>query len=448
MNKKKRHKSKGKLQSLVTLVLLILALLSEAVMLWSWFTILEPQLREKAEITARALAQSRIHVIADALVADTQQIHPEKVLKAMDAMMLITDPDTENPLILGIELEIDYDVVKAAPLSLDLTKGLLTGEDCFTTEIPIYSRKTKELLGIAKFHNSTEFYRHFISDVRSKLFFVSGIVILLFIMATFLLVFLFKKSRETEKVLQEQQAQLIHAGRISAMGEMATGIAHEINQPLAIIRIAADGLQNYFNRKNKDIDSMEAKAAAAIVSQVDRSVTIIQNMRSFVRRGPHGFDPIDLAEAFERAVSFFREQFRLHEINLNVSLDEQLPKVRINQQKFEQIVVNLLSNARYAVEEQEKISNKQYKKKISVHLFENKNKNEVIFEVRDNGIGMSNETRDRCLEPFYTTKGVGDGTGLGLSIIHTIIKELDSAILEIKSKEGQGSLFRIIMQSE
>ena len=241
---------------------------------------------------------------------------------------------------------------------------------------------------------------------------------------------------------------MIHAGRISAMGEMATGIAHEINQPLAIIRIAADGLKNYFNRKNEDIDSMEAKAAATIVSQVDRSVTIIQNMRSFVRRGPHGFEPIDLAEAFERAVSFFREQFRIHQIVLNIFLDEKLPKVRINQQKFEQIVVNLLSNARYAVEEQEKISTKHYEKKISVHLSENRNKNIVIFEVMDNGVGMNDEMRERCLEPFYTTKGVGDGTGLGLSIIHTIVKELNNAALEIESKEGQGSLFRIIMQSE
>jgi signal transduction histidine kinase len=448
MNEKKGYKSKGKLQSLVTLVLLLLALMSEAVMLWSWFTILEPQLQEKAQITARALAQSRIHVIADALAAEGRQIHPEDVIKAMEAMMLITDPDTDNPLILGVELEVDYDVVKAAPVSLDLTKGLPTCQDCFATEIPIYSRDTKELLGIARFRNSTEFYRHFISDVRSKLFLVSGIVVLLFVMATFLLIFLFKKSRETEKELQEQQAQLIHAGRISAMGEMATGIAHEINQPLAIIRLAADGLKNYFNRNNKDTDSMEAKAAATIVSQVDRSVTIIQNMRSFVRRSPHGFDPIDLAEAFERAISFFREQFRIHQISLNISLAEKLPEVRINQQKFEQIVVNLLSNARYAVEEKEKISTGQYKKKIIVHLHENRDKSKVVFEVIDNGIGMNNEMRDRCLEPFYTTKEVGDGTGLGLSIVHTIVKELNTATIEIESEEGQGCLFRIIMQNE
>jgi len=70
------------------------------------------------------------------------------------------------------------------------------------------------------------------------------------------------------------------------------------------------------------------------------------------------------------------------------------------------------------------------------------------IEVMDNGVGMNDEMRERCLEPFYTTKGVGDGTGLGLSIIHTIVKELNNAALEIESKEGQGSLFRIIMQSE
>ena len=279
MNKEKRHKSSVKLQGLITLILLILALVLEAIMILYWVNVLEPQLRAKAEITARALAQSQVYVLTDALVADRKSVQREEVIKALDTMMLLSDPDTDNPFILGVELEVDYDVVNADNMALNLKRGSSSCGDCFVTEIPIYSKTTKELLGIARFHNSSEFFRHFIADVRFKLIFVSGFIFLLFLMAALLLAFLFKRSRQADKQLREQQAQLVHAGRISAMGEMATGIAHEINQPLAIIRLAADGLKRYFGRK--DTDTMEARAAGKIVSQVDRAVTIINNMRPF-----------------------------------------------------------------------------------------------------------------------------------------------------------------------
>ena len=432
--------NREKAQGLAILVLLLLAVVSEAAMLWSWFQVLEPQLREKAEITARALAQSRLALLGDALAGENGRIDPERVREAMDSLMLITDPITDNPVILGIELEIDPDVVQVDPSLFPFHHGQVDCPDCFVTEVPVYATRTRELLGIARFYNSSEFYRLFIAGVRTRLLAISVLVVVLFVAATIFLVLLFRKTHAVEQQLREQQAQLIHAGRITAMGEMATGIAHEINQPLTIIRLAADGLNRYFEKLGTK--SMEARAARKIVNQTDRCVTIIDNMRSFVRNTPHGNDAVNLVEALERALSFFREQFRVHQIELEVQVPQQSVWARINQQKFEQIVVNLLSNAQHAVEEKALTEN-EYVKKIEVRLAYDSSKGVVEFVLRDNGMGMDEEVRQRCLEPFFTTKQVGEGTGLGLSIVHTILREIKGASIEIESYPGQGSCFRI-----
>ena len=437
-----KRNNKEKAQGLAILVLLLLAVVSEAAMLWSWFHVLEPQLREKAEITARALAQSRLALLSDALTGENGHIDPQRVRNAMDSLMLITDPVTDNPVILGIELEIDPDVVHVYPPLFPFQHGKVDCPDCFVTEVPVYASKTRELLGIARFYNSSEFYRLFIAGVRARLLGISVLVIVLFVAATLFLILLFRKTHAVEQKLKEQQAQLIHAGRITAMGEMAAGIAHEINQPLTIIRLAADGLNRYFDQLGEK--TMEARAARKIVVQVDRCVTIIDNMRSFVRNTPHGDTAINLGEALERALSFFREQFRVHQIELDVRVPKEPVWARINQQKFEQIVVNLLSNAQHAVEEKELTEN-DYAKKIHVRLACDQSGKMVDFVLCDNGIGMSEEIRQRCLEPFFTTKQVGEGTGLGLSIVHTILREIEGASIEIESYPGQGSCFFIRM---
>ena len=226
------------------------------------------------------------------------------------------------------------------------------------------------------------------------------------------------------------------------MGEMATGIAHEINQPLAIIRVAADGLNAYFD--TKEANTEEARAARKVISQVERAATIIDNMRAFVRNGITEEETIDVRDPVEKALSFFREQFRIHGIRLHVDLPEDPVMVRVNPNRFQQIMVNFLSNARYAVENKIPPEND---KEIFIRLISDVSSDTAILEVEDNGIGMSQEVLERCMEPFYTTKEVGEGTGLGLSIAHGIAREFQMEI-EVRSVEGQGSLFRVRMKKE
>lgn len=247
--------------------------------------------------------------------------------------------------------------------------------------------------------------------------------------------------KDAEKEVQEKQAQMAHAGRLSALGEMATGIAHELNQPLYIIRLAADSIADYF--KINAQDAVERGDVKTIIDQVDRADTIISNMRSFARIDTGHLRATDINIPTEQALSFFKEQFRKANVNLYEELDMMLPEVVADVQKFEQIIINFLSNAKYAVLEKKK-SLPDYQPAVTIRLYHDPSNNQVIFEVEDNGLGMSKDELDRCFEPFFTTKEVGKGTGLGLSIVHGIAKEMNMELF-ISSTKGAGTIFRVLM---
>ncbi len=429
----------------VTLLFLSLALGLEALIGLYWFRVLEPQLIAKAEVTARALAQPYVGALADVLDSAGQVEEGLTVTdleRAVDRILVLTDPHSGSPFILRVEVVVDYEAVDAPEGSLDTGRGNVVNDDFFITEIPIYSQISKELLGIVLLHNSREVFHYFIRDVQTSFIAGAMIVLMLLILAWRIVTGLLDRIRRTEEALSEKQAQVIHAGRLTAMGEMATGIAHEINQPLAIIRVAADGLNAYFDEKEANTE--EARAARKIISQVERATAIIDNMRSFVRNGIKEAEIIDVRDPVEKALSFFQEQFRIHGIQLRVDLPHRPVIVRINPNKFQQIMVNFLSNARYAVE---KKNSPDDDKKIFVRLISDVSSDTAILEVEDHGTGMPQEVLERCMEPFYTTKEVGEGTGLGLSIAHGIAREFQMEI-EVRSVEGKGSLFRVRMKKE
>jgi PAS domain S-box-containing protein len=247
--------------------------------------------------------------------------------------------------------------------------------------------------------------------------------------------------KAAEKEIQEKQAQMAHAGRLSALGEMATGIAHEINQPLYIIRLAADSIADYF--RSNDIDAVEANDVKTIITQVDRADTIITNMRSFARIDTGHFTSTNILVPTEQALSFFKEQFRKNGIKLHQEFQKGLPKIVADGQKFEQIIINFLSNARYAVLGK-KETQPDYQPEVTIRLYQDKASRQVIFEVEDNGLGMSKNEVDRCLEPFFTTKEIGKGTGLGLSIAHGLAQEMNMELI-INSIKTAGTVFKIVM---
>jgi C4-dicarboxylate-specific signal transduction histidine kinase len=256
--------------------------------------------------------------------------------------------------------------------------------------------------------------------------------------------------------LVSKQAQLAHAGRLTAIGEMAKGMAHEINLPMSIISLGADELHQYFTKK--DTKSDHGKKAKDMISQIGKVMRIIEHMRVFSTLSKENVSDINLYWTVKNALSFFREQFRIFLIQLHEETTESVPFITTDNQKIEQILVNFLANARYAViKKSEEIKN--FPMQVWVRLYEEELNDTIlrkvtaraphkgltaalVLEVEDNGIGMSEETKRRCIEPFFTTKPTGEGTGLGLSVSNALIKELGFS-LEIESALGEGSLFRI-----
>ena len=247
-----------------------------------------------------------------------------------------------------------------------------------------------------------------------------------------------QERRRAEQAFREKQAQLIHAGRLSSLGEMATGVAHEINQPLSIISMQCQVMRRAAQKLG---DPALLEGLEVIREQVDRASSIIDNMRGYARLDG-GEEETYLPDLLERSLVFFREQFRQHRIQLHAEVADGLPKVRVNPQQFEQIVVNFLSNARHALNLREAQAGPDYRKEVILRLWMERGANRLVFEVIDNGVGMSETERDRCLEPFFTSKPPGQGTGLGLSIVHGIVNGFQG-VLEIDSREGLGTTVRV-----
>lgn len=209
----------------------------------------------------------------------------------------------------------------------------------------------------------------------------------------------------------------LHSSRLATLGEMATGVAHELNQPLNVIRMASS---NVLRRLEKGVvepgylrDKLER-----ILDQADRAAQITSQMRDYGRKKDNTKEVFSVSEALLASCSMFAEEFRLSGIQLKVAdLGMEPDKVFGNRMSLEQPIINLLTNARDSVLVQE-----EGDKFVSVETF--LDGLEIQISVSDSGGGPSKETRDRVFEPFFTTKGPSKGTGLGLYISHSLIKSL------------------------
>jgi histidine kinase len=226
---------------------------------------------------------------------------------------------------------------------------------------------------------------------------------------------------------------------------------------LTVINLSADVCTAYFQKYTRG--GPEEEAVQDIKEQVKKIADLVKSLRSFSQRSSGQRTFVNLAEPVHNALTFFRQQFRSRRIVLIEEIDEKLPMVKTNQQRLEQIAVNLFSNARYAVEKK-KQKKTLYDGKITVKLCRGSYSQEnlitmrsaqdhspseaIFFEVSDNGIGMNEEVRKRCLEPFYTTWETGEGTGLGLTVSYNLIKSL-GYVLEIENREDVGSTFRVVI---
>ncbi len=249
---------------------------------------------------------------------------------------------------------------------------------------------------------------------------------------------------ERSNELAVKQAQLTHSGKLAALGEMAAGMAHEINQPLSTISFVMKNMLLATEQKNNEIDNEYLlKKTNKVLSSVDRIANIINHIRVFSREQSnkvYGNVSFNIIESITNAISLVNQQYIHHGITLTFNNKYKRLNANGDIYKFEQVILNLLSNAKYAVEKAKTIKSKGYKSTIDIKV--EKSEHSIFVYVKDNGIGMNEDLCNKIMEPFYTTKNPGEGTGLGLSISYGIIKDMGGDIM-FKSVESEWTLVTV-----
>ncbi len=239
----------------------------------------------------------------------------------------------------------------------------------------------------------------------------------------------------------ETEQQLIQASKLTTLGEMSTGVAHELNQPLSVIKTASSFLMKKTRKKEIIEDKILLTMLQKIDNNIDRATNIIDHMRQFSRKPDMEREKIRIDEVIERAFEIFNQQLKIRGIGVVKDIEKNLPEIMGDPNRLEQVFINLLLNARDAVEE--KWQNKAYKpgdKKIVLKA--KLEKKSIVVEVGDTGPGVSDRIADKIFEPFFTTKEVGRGTGLGLSISYGIIKDCGGRIY-VDTRKRDGATFII-----
>ena len=248
-----------------------------------------------------------------------------------------------------------------------------------------------------------------------------------------------EKVEEKTLELKESAAQLIQSEKLSALGELTAGVAHELNQPLNVMKIICQSIlrdikKDRFEKGNVEQDLPE------IINQINKMAEIIDHMRIFSRRTEGSTkEKININTILENALKFSGQQIKDHNIELIKELSSDLPEIMGNPLQLEQVFLNLIINARNVLEE-----GKKNNKTILIKSFMGDRQKSIMVEIKDNGRGIPPEVKNKIFQPFYTTKAPGKGTGLGLSISNKIIEEHIGKI-EVESEVGEGTTFRIIL---
>ncbi len=241
--------------------------------------------------------------------------------------------------------------------------------------------------------------------------------------------------------VEQQRVQALEVRRLTALGEMAAGVAHELNQPLNGIRAFAEGLL-YGIRQGWSTSGQETiETLGDIVGQVDRITSIVDHMRTFARDTSQ-VEPaaVRLSEVIDGALKLVGAQLRSYGVEVAVDIPAEVPRVLGNANQIEQVVLNLLANARDAVIAHGGRAESGWRPLVRMLAKAGDTSAEVCLGVEDNGGGVPADIVDRVFDPFFTTKDVGKGTGLGLAIAREIVVKHGGS-LTLVNRPGVGATF-------
>lgn len=243
--------------------------------------------------------------------------------------------------------------------------------------------------------------------------------------------------RRVEQQRAELEAQLRQQQRLDSLGTLAGGVAHEINNPI-------QGIMSYAEliRASAPSDGRLRAWAEEIVQGTERIAVIVRNLLAFARPEAAGRQPVVVRELVNKTLSLVRTVLRKDQIGLEVDLPDHLPAVECQGQQIQQVLMNLIVNARDALNARYLGANDEKRVRISAHALERVHETWVRLSVEDFGVGIPSEQLERIFDPFFTTKRQDRGTGLGLSVSHGIVTE-HGGRLWAESRLGQFTRFHL-----
>ena len=259
-----------------------------------------------------------------------------------------------------------------------------------------------------------------------------------------------RRRQNAEAELAEQRLRAMQADRLQALGEMATGVAHELNQPLNGIRAFAEGMLLSFQQRWPLSEADQQETLRDIITQVDRATAIIDHMRVFARdESSATARPFQLTQPLEGALRLMGAQLRVHGISVDRPDPGHLPPVEGWPNQLEQVIINLLTNSRDALDDRRQAIGPQphgaadrWQPRIALAL--TSDGTSVHLAVTDNGGGIADAIVHRVFEPFFTTKAIGRGTGIGLALTRALV-ERHRGHIAIDNHPGQGVTFTVTL---
>jgi len=266
------------------------------------------------------------------------------------------------------------------------------------------------------------------------------------------------KIEQAYNELKSTQSQLIQSEKMASLGELTAGIAHEIQNPLNFVNNFSDVNKELADELEQEIDKgnyADAKTIAKDIKDNEQKINhhgkradaIVKNMLQHTRSSSGVKEPTDINALADEYLRLSYHGLRAKDKSFNATIktdfDESIGKINIIPQDIGRVVLNLINNAFYAVDEKKKGNQNGYEPTVSVSTKRNNGKVEI--KVSDNGNGIPQKVLDKIFQPFFTTKPTGQGTGLGLSLSYDIVKA-HGGELKVETKEGIGSEFIIVLK--
>lgn len=265
---------------------------------------------------------------------------------------------------------------------------------------------------------------------------ILAIIVVSSLTARYMIKLIERRDREAEKL----NRQLLRARKLASVGELAAGVAHEINNPLAVI-LTESMVMRELTTDEKDISPGFREDLYNSLSQIDgqiqRCAHITQNLLNFSRRVSSASEFLNINDVLKDVIGFVEKKASSSGVNISINLQQNIPELKTDRFELEQVFLNLINNAIDATEGHPSGSVNVVSRLDTV-------RNGVVISVTDTGAGIPEENIDRLFDPFFTTKPPGKGTGLGLSISYSIIKHLGGEI-SVQSVLGRGSIFSVFL---